>query len=84
VPEDERLRVHASWLRGATSGRWALVLQYAVGMQGFEQGPVRETVFDSALHFYAGASPLHALAGQQAEVPPRRMHPAQHQMSTSY
>jgi len=70
VSEDERLRVRASWLRGATSGRWALVLQYAAGTQGFEQGLVPGTVFDGALYFYPGAFPLRALVGQQAEVGP--------------
>ncbi|RYE96593.1 MAG: SWIM zinc finger family protein [Oxalobacteraceae bacterium] len=68
VSEDERLRVRASWLRGATSGHWALVLQYAAGTQGFEQGLVPGTAFDGALHFYPGAFPLRALVGQQAEV----------------
>ena len=70
VSEDERLRVRASWLRGATSARWALVLQYAAGAQGFEQGLVPGTAFDGALHFYPGAFPLRALVGQQAEVGP--------------
>jgi hypothetical protein len=68
VAEDDRLRVRASWLRGAASGRWALILQYAAGTQGFEQALVAGTEFDGALHFYPGAFPLRALVGQQADV----------------
>ena len=68
VSEDERLRVRANWLHGVASGRWALVLQYAAGTQGFEQALNPGTAFDGALHFYPGAFPLRALVGQQSEV----------------
>lgn len=70
VSDDERLRVRASWLRGAASGRWALLLQYAAGTQGFEQTLAPGTEFDGALHFYPGAHPLRALIGQQTDVRP--------------
>ena len=68
VSDDERLRVRTSWLRGAVSGRWALILQYAAGNQGFEQALVPGTEFDGALHFYPSAHPLRALVKQQAET----------------
>lgn len=70
VSDDERLRVRASWLRGAASKRWALLLQYAAGTQGFEQALAPGTEFDGALHFYPGAYPLRALIGQQADLRP--------------
>jgi hypothetical protein len=68
VSEDERLRVRSNWLRGKATGRWALVLQYAVGTQGFEQALNPGAEFDGALHFYPGAFPLRALVGQQSDV----------------
>ena len=66
VSDDERLRVRATWLRGASSGRWALVLHYAAGTQGFEQILHPGTEFDGELCYYPGAWPLRALVRQQS------------------
>jgi hypothetical protein len=55
------------WLRGAESGRWALVLLFAAG--GAELGSHPDavllpgTVLDAELHFYPGRPPLRALIG---------------------
>jgi hypothetical protein len=68
--DDERLRVRATWLRGATGGRWALLLHYAVGNQGFEQQLAPDTEFDGELCFYPSAYPLRAQLRQQADVRP--------------
>ena len=58
--DDERLRVRATWLRGAATGRWALHVQYAVGTQGFEQQFAPGSAFDGELCFYPSAYPLRA------------------------
>jgi len=70
VSDEERLRMRATWLRGVATGRWALVLHYAAGTQGFEPMPVAGTEFDGVLHFYPGAWPLRAMPAPPAEVLP--------------
>jgi hypothetical protein len=67
--DDERLRVRATWLLGAT-GRWALHLQYAVGTQGFEQQLAPGTAFDGDLCFYPSAWPLRAQIRRQDDAAP--------------
>lgn len=61
------------WLRGAESGRWALVLLFAAG--GAELGSHPDsvllpgTVLDAELHFYPGRPALRALIGaRQGEL----------------
>jgi hypothetical protein len=74
--DDERLRVRVTWLNGGPDARWALVLQYAVGAQGFEQQFAPGTEFDGELCFYPSAYPLRAQVRRQensrrlAEVTP--------------
>jgi hypothetical protein len=60
VSDDERLRVRETWLRGAATGRWALLLHYAAGTQGFELAILPGSAFDGELCFYPGAYPLRA------------------------
>jgi hypothetical protein len=68
--DDERLRVRATWLHGASQGRWALHLQYAVGTQGFEQQLAPGTEFDGDLCFYPSAYPLRAHIRRQDDARP--------------
>lgn len=68
--DDERLRVRATWLHGASQGRWALHLQYAVGTQGFEQQLAPGTEFDGDLCFYPSAYPLRAHIRRQEDARP--------------
>jgi hypothetical protein len=67
--DDERLRVRTTWLHGGLHGgpdaRWALLLQYAAGTQGFEQQLVPGTEFDGELCYYPSAYPLRALVKRQ-------------------
>ena len=73
--DDERLRVRTTWLHGGLHGglhdgpdaRWALLLQYAAGTQGFEQQLVPGTEFDGELCYYPSAYPLRALVKRQDE-----------------
>lgn len=67
--DDERLRVRATWLHGPDA-RWALLLQYAAGAQGFEQQLAPGTEFDGELCFYPGAYPLRAQVRRQDKVRP--------------
>ena len=68
--EDERIKARATWLRGSSSGRWALALHYAVGTQGFDKLLAPGTEFDGELSFYPGAWPQRALIKQQQQVAP--------------
>jgi hypothetical protein len=68
--DDDRLRVRATWLHGASQERWALHLQYAVGTQGFEQPLAPGTAFDGELCFYPSAYPLRAQIRRQDEAQP--------------
>ncbi|HEX9174177.1 MAG TPA: SWIM zinc finger family protein [Telluria sp.] len=59
--DEGRIRSRTTWLRGIASGRWALLLQYSAGTQGFDMQLAVGTQFDAALHFYPSAWPLRAL-----------------------
>jgi hypothetical protein len=65
--DDERLRVRTTWLHGPDT-RWALLLQYAAGTQGFEQQLAPGTEFDGELCYYPSAYPLRALVKRQDET----------------
>jgi hypothetical protein len=68
--DDERLRVRATWLRGGADARWALVLQYAAGAQGFELQLAPGTEFEGDVCFYASAYPLRAQIKRQENLRP--------------
>ncbi len=55
------------WLRGAGSGRWALVLLFAAGgaelSSHADSGLLPGTALDAELHFYPGRPALRALIG---------------------
>jgi hypothetical protein len=58
--EDERLRVQRSWLLGIATGRYALVLQFAVGQAPFPTNLIPGTVLDARLRYWPSAAPLRA------------------------
>lgn len=66
--DDGRIRSRATWLYGVKAQRWALLLQYAAGTQGFEQTLPVGAAFDGELCFYPGALPLRALVRQQSPL----------------
>lgn len=68
--EEGRIRSRSTWLRGARSGRWALLPHYSAGGQGFEVALAPGTEFDGALCFYPGAWPLRALVKEQMDLRP--------------
>jgi hypothetical protein len=62
VVGEERLRVQRTWLWGATSGHWVLVLDFAAGpQQAFEHTLVPGTRAGAEVCFYPGAAPRRAL-----------------------
>lgn len=63
--DSERVRARTTWLRGHTSGRWATIMQYAAGTQGYDKVLAPGTRFDGELCFYHSAYPLRALVRQQ-------------------
>jgi Family of unknown function (DUF5691)/SWIM zinc finger len=58
-----------TWLRGADSGRFALLLSFAAPGQFLDSDAVPGTEFDAALCFYPGAWPLRALVAERLGTP---------------
>lgn len=69
IAEEERLWMRRAWLRGRTSGRQALLLDYSHGSARFEPGLVTGHLLAATLAFYPSAAPLRALFTQ----PPQRL-----------
>ncbi|MCC7504543.1 MAG: hypothetical protein IT259_04540 [Saprospiraceae bacterium] len=60
---ENQLQVRRTWLLGANSGRYALLLDYAFGLSGgFPPGFMPGEVVKGTLAFYPSARPLRALA----------------------
>ena len=75
--EEDRIRTRATWLRGQRSARWALLLHFAAGPQGFEQAISAGTQFEGELCVYPGACPLRALIKESGTTLPLAMFPAE-------
>ncbi|WP_222854303.1 SWIM zinc finger family protein [Fodinicola acaciae] len=69
--EDTRIRTRRIWLRGARTGRPALILSFAANGQLLDNSfvPGEEVVAD--LHFYPASDGLRALAGNNRGEPQR-------------
>ena len=61
---EDRIEVRRHWLRGAASGRWALVLSFAAYRQSLDTSLVVGTSIDADLHRYPGPA-LRALVGER-------------------
>jgi hypothetical protein len=59
---EDRIEVRRHWLRGARSGRWALVLSFAAYRQSLDTSLVVGTALPADLHRYPGPA-LRALVG---------------------
>ncbi|MEZ0273329.1 MAG: SWIM zinc finger family protein [Roseimicrobium sp.] len=59
--ENERLWERRVWLKGAKSGRHALLLDFSHGQRRYEQGYVSGSVFEATLAYFPGNHPLRAL-----------------------
>lgn len=69
VEEDERLRTLRSWLVGVTTGRPALVLQFAAGSAPFTDPLPLGSCLDAVLCFWPGAYPQRALIQDRLSAP---------------
>ena len=63
--DDGALTTRRTWLRGATGGRFALVLSFAAPGQPLVADLVPGTEFRGELAFYPGAAPLRALVAER-------------------
>jgi hypothetical protein len=72
IETEERLRAQRVWLRGTTSGRPALILQFAHGSGAFAENFVAGSRFDAELTFWPSAFPLRALL-RARHGPPERL-----------
>jgi hypothetical protein len=66
---DDKVTTRRIWLRGAESGRFALVLAFAAPGQTFPADLVPGTEIDADLCFYPGALPLRALVAARHGAP---------------
>ncbi len=61
VEEEDRFRVRRTWLVGRTTGRRALLLDFAAGLQPLAPSVASGTEFEGDIAFYPGRLPLRAL-----------------------
>jgi hypothetical protein len=61
VEDDERVRMRRTWVRGARSGRTALLLDFAVGAAAFGDAPAPGTACEAEAIFWPSAAPTRAL-----------------------
>ncbi|MDG4831520.1 DUF5691 domain-containing protein [Solwaraspora sp. WMMD1047] len=66
----DKVASRRTWLHGATTGRYALLLSFAAGGQGFPADVVPGTVVDADLCFYPGSPPLRALIANRHPTAP--------------
>ena len=65
---ENNLTTQRTWLRGKTSERMALVLDFAYGGTPIESGLIPNTAFDGELVFYAGQAPQRTLIKQRQNL----------------
>ena len=53
---EDRIEVRRTWLRGASTGRWAMVLSFAAYRQALDRSLVVGEAFTADLHRYPGSS----------------------------
>lgn len=66
---EDRIVVRRTWLRGATTRRWVLLLSFAAYGQSLGGEPVPGTCLRAAVHPYPGAVRLRALLGERQGEP---------------
>lgn len=60
---EDKLSRRANYLRGANTGKWAMVLQYAAGNQMLPPPMIPGLWSSGSVHFYPGAQPLRVALG---------------------
>ncbi|MFD4352193.1 DUF5691 domain-containing protein [Nocardia sp. NPDC058518] len=70
VSEEERLHTRRTWLRGRSSGSWALLIEHSFATPNFTgEVPAPGSEVDAELHYYPGAASLRAQWGTRHGVP---------------
>jgi hypothetical protein len=72
---EDRIEVRRHWLRGATSGRWALLLSFAAYRQSLDTSLTVGTAITADLHRYPGPA-LRALIGSRHGEPSGSIRPS--------
>ena len=72
ILEQDRLRVRRTWLRGASSGRPALIVQFTPPGGSFDGDYVPGAVLDGALAFFPSAAALRALPADELIARPQK------------
>lgn len=67
---DGRVGRRAAYLRGRTSGRWAMLLQFSAGAQALPPPLLPGAWYHGTLHYYPGAAPLRAVFGADVRLMP--------------
>ena len=62
---DYQLATRRVWLRGASTGRWAVLLSFAAGGADLDATVMPGVTVDADLHFYPGAGQHRALVGTE-------------------
>jgi hypothetical protein len=73
-----RLETRRVWLRGARSGRWAMLLSFAPPGGLLDSTVLAGQQISAVLHFYPGSGQYRALIGQRLGGEPRAELPAPH------
>lgn len=73
---EDRIEVRRHWLRGARSGRWALVLSFAAYQQSLDDSLEVGTTVHADLHRYPGPA-LRALVGTRHAEPDAGLFPGE-------
>jgi hypothetical protein len=68
LTEEDRIRVQATWLRGITSERDALILHFAHASQPLDVSWVTGSAVEAELVFFPSAVPLRALVKERFET----------------
>lgn len=61
VEEEDRIKARRSWLLGRNTGRRALVLDFAAGLQPLDASLIAGTEFDGEVAYYPARTPLRAV-----------------------
>lgn len=70
VSEEQRLHTRRTWLRGRSSGRWAVLVEHSFGTPNFTgEVPAPGSEVDADLHYYPGPVPLRAQWGTRHGAP---------------
>ena len=67
--DEDRIRVQRTWLLGLDSGRYALVLQFAVGPATFAESFIPGTCFAARVRYWPSAHPSRALVEERRGNP---------------